>query len=42
MSAESEMRGAAVLRYPRLWQPDNAGARILLILDLQADSQLRR
>ena len=29
-------------RYPRLWQPDNAGARILLILDLQADSQLRR
>ena len=28
-------------RYPRLWEPDNAGTPVLLILDLQVDRQLR-
>ncbi len=30
-----------MLRYPRLWESDNAGAAVLLILDLQAGRQLR-
>jgi len=30
-----------VLRYPRLWEPDNAGVPVLLILDLQADCAQR-
>ncbi len=36
MSAESELRRAPVLRYPQMWEPDNAGATVLLFLDLQA------
>jgi hypothetical protein len=40
VSGESEPSEATVLGYPRLWEPDNAGVPVLLILDLQADCAL--